>query len=63
MKLIKLRRATLFDTRPKTVEEQEKWFEGHGSKNPILVTEQDGNIVGWAALNKYPTRCAYSGTA
>jgi L-amino acid N-acyltransferase YncA len=58
-----LKTEATFDTRPKKMEEQEKWFEGHGSKNPILVAEQDGNIVGWAALSKYSTRCAYSGTA
>jgi len=41
-----LKTVATFDTRPKKMEEQEKWFEGHGSKNPILVAEQDGNIVG-----------------
>jgi len=58
-----LKTVATFDTRPKTVEEQEKWFEGHGPKNPILVTEQDGNIVGWAALSRWSDRCAYSDTA
>ena len=52
-----------FDTQTKTLEEQKKWFIEHGSKNPIIVAEQNGAIVGWAALSKYSTKCAYSDTA
>jgi len=52
-----------FDTEPKTVEEQKKWFKEHGSKNPIIVAEKDKEIVGFASLSKYSTRCAYSDTA
>jgi L-amino acid N-acyltransferase YncA len=52
-----------FDTEPKTYEEQKKWFDDHGSKNPILVAEQNGVIVGWASLSKWSDRCAYSDTA
>ena len=52
-----------FDTEIKTIEEQIQWFEGHGKKNPILVAEDNGIVIGWAALSKYSTRCAYSNTA
>ena len=52
-----------FDTETKTLEEQRKWFEDHGPKNPILIAELDGLIVGWASLSKYSDRCAYSDTA
>jgi len=52
-----------FDTEPKTVEEQKKWFKKHGPKNPIIVAENDKEIVGFASLSKYSTRCAYSDTA
>ena len=52
-----------FDTRTKTLEEQKKWFKNHGSKNPIIVAEEDKKIVGWAALTQYSTKCAYSDTA
>ena len=58
-----LKTAATFDTEPKTYEEQKKWFDDHGSKNPILVAEQDGDIVGWASLSKWSDRCAYSDTA
>jgi len=52
-----------FDTEPKSIDEQKQWFLDHGTKNPILVAEQEGAIIGWAALSKYSTRCAYKDTA
>jgi L-amino acid N-acyltransferase YncA len=58
-----LKTAATFDTEPKNYEDQKKWFDDHGSKNPILVAEQDGVIVGWASLSKWSDRCAYSDTA
>jgi len=58
-----LKTVATFDIQPKTVEEQEKWFKGHGTENPIIVVEQDKAIVGWAALSSYSTKCAYSKTA
>ena len=55
--------VSTFDTKPKTVEEQRKWFKGHGPKNPIVVAEWNGKIVGWAALSKYSDKCAYLDTS
>ena len=52
-----------FDTEEKSIDEQMTWFQEHGPKNPIIVAEETGNILGWAALSKYSTRCAYSDTA
>ncbi|KPJ74005.1 GCN5 family acetyltransferase [candidate division TA06 bacterium DG_78] len=52
-----------FDTTPKTAEEQKIWFNNHGSKNPIMVVEHDGCVVGWAALSAWSDRCAYADTA
>lgn len=51
-----------FDTVEKSTEDMKKWFEAHGSKYPIVVSEIDNEIVGWAALSSYSTRCAYSDT-
>ena len=58
-----LKTVATFDTQSKTVEEQKKWFKEHGSKNPIVVEEQNEAVVGWAALSSYSTKCAYSKTA
>ncbi len=52
-----------FDIEPKTDAEQSVWFANHSSKNPILVAESDGTVVGWASLSEWSDRCAYSDTA
>jgi L-amino acid N-acyltransferase YncA len=58
-----IKTVATFDTEPKTSEDQKKWFDDHESKNPILVAELNGVIVGWASLSKWSDRCAYSDTA
>ena len=58
-----LKTNATFDTKIKTIKEQIKWFEDHGEKNPILVALLNKNIIGFASLSKYSTRCAYSDTA
>lgn len=52
-----------FDTQPKSYEEQEIWFNDHGSKYPLVVAVLQGTIVGWASLSRWSNRCAYSQTA
>jgi phosphinothricin acetyltransferase len=52
-----------FDTEPKTLEEQEAWFEEHDARHPILIAEQDGIIIAWTSLSQWSDRCAYSDTA
>jgi phosphinothricin acetyltransferase len=52
-----------FDTEPKTKEEQLRWFQGHGSRYPILVAELDGRVVGWGCLSQWSDRGAYRETA
>jgi len=52
-----------FDTTPKTLDEQKTWFEDHGRKNPLLVAEMDGTVIGWGSLSKWSDRCAYTDTA
>ena len=58
-----LKTNATFDTEEKKLEEQISWFKSHGSKNPIIVAEKNGSILGWAALSKYDKKCAYSDTA
>jgi len=52
-----------FDTEEKTVEDRRRWFEGHGPQAPLLVAELAGEVAGWAGLQPWSDRCAYSGTA
>jgi L-amino acid N-acyltransferase YncA len=52
-----------FDTATKTVEEQRVWYDKHGTKYPILVAQENGTIVGWAAMSEWSDRRAYAATA
>lgn len=54
------RTATL-EADEKTIEDRIVWFETHDSRHPILVAESEGNVVGYASLNVFNSRCAYSG--
>jgi len=51
-----------FDTEEKTIDKMKKWFKDHSSNNPIIVSEKDRKIVGFACLSKYSTKNAYSKT-
>lgn len=52
-----------FDNEPKTITEQKKWFLEHGDRNPILVAAVKGNVIAWASLSEWSSRCAYADTA
>ena len=54
--------SATFDTEPKTVIDRKKWFKAHGPRNPVIVAEIDGNVIGWASLSELSTRCAYADT-
>jgi phosphinothricin acetyltransferase len=58
-----LKTDATFDTEIKSIQEQKIWFKNHGIKNPILIAEQNGSVVGWASLSQWSDRCAYSDTA
>lgn len=51
-----------FDTEPKTLQEQKKWFSHHDKKHPILVAQLDNQVVGWVSISEWSDRCAYAGT-
>ena len=58
-----LKTTATFDTEPKTIDEQKRWFRRHGSKYPLLVAENERLIIGWSSLSPWSDRCAYSDTA
>ena len=51
-----------FDTKRKSIDEMKNWFIQHGSDYPIIVAIRDDDVIGWASLSRYSTRCAYSKT-
>ena len=56
-------RIATLDVDAKSDAEIQEWFGAHGGRYAVLVAERSGAIVGWASLNRYSHRCAYSGVA
>ncbi|MFG0253106.1 MAG: GNAT family N-acetyltransferase [Phycisphaerales bacterium JB038] len=52
-----------FDIDPKTAEEQQRWFDRHEQRHPILVAESEDDVVGWGCLSPWSDRPAYDVTA
>jgi phosphinothricin acetyltransferase len=44
------------DSEPLSREEAESWWEAHVRRNPLVVAEEDGEVVGWARLLPWKQR-------
>ncbi|SDK52138.1 arsinothricin resistance N-acetyltransferase ArsN1 family A [Microbulbifer yueqingensis] len=55
-------RTATFETRARRVEEIEEWL-AHSHRWPVLVSQLNGEVVGWAALKEYRSRQCYAGIA
>ena len=53
-------RTATFETRPRTAEDVRGWFDG---KHPIVVTEEEGEVIAFAATHAYRPRECYAGIA
>jgi phosphinothricin acetyltransferase len=53
-------RVATFETRPRLAEDIDKWFTG---KHPIVVVEEDGQVIAFAAASGYRPRTCYAGIA
>jgi phosphinothricin acetyltransferase len=53
-------RVATFEMRPRTPEEIERWFDG---VHPIVVLEQDQEVVAFASTSRYRDRACYAGIA
>ncbi len=57
-------RVATLEEDAKDMEYMKQWFESHANLYAVLVAEiLPGEIGGWASLNPYSHRCAYSGVA
>lgn len=53
-----------FDTDPFTAEQRRAWFDKHQRDiHPAIVLEDNGRVVGWAALSQFSVKKAYDRTA
>jgi L-amino acid N-acyltransferase YncA len=53
-------RIATFETRPREAADVEAWFD---SAHPIVVVEQDGQIIAFASTSTYRPRECYAGIA
>ncbi len=44
---------------PETEEGRRQWFAEKGKKHPVIVAEEEGEILGWGALSPFRTREGY----
>ncbi|HUU33603.1 MAG TPA: arsinothricin resistance N-acetyltransferase ArsN1 family A [Vicinamibacterales bacterium] len=54
-------RGATFETRERTADDIARWFDD--PRFPIVVAEEDGAVVGWAAASTYRARDCYAGIA
>ena len=53
-------RSATFETRPRTVQDVQAWFNG---RHPIVVVEDGGTVIAFAATSSYRARECYAGIA
>jgi len=57
------RGTSTFDTEPRVGDRAREWFESHLSDTyPLLVAEEEGELLGWASLTPWSPRGAYGRT-
>lgn len=54
------RSTCTFHLEPDTEAERLEWFHERSRAHPATVALIDGNVVGWAALSSWKSRCAYA---
>jgi phosphinothricin acetyltransferase len=52
-----------YQVTPETDEARRVWFEGHGPRYPVIVAEEDGEVLGWGSLSRFHPREGYAGSA
>jgi L-amino acid N-acyltransferase len=48
-----------YQEEPETMDNRQRWFERHDENRPIIVAENDRQVVGWGSLSPYHARSAY----
>lgn len=51
-----------FQEEPGTVDDRRRWLAAHGPRHPVIVADEQGQVVGWGALSPYNPRSAYRHT-
>ena len=56
-------RVATLETELRTPDERREWLTARGDRHPVLVAERDGQVLGWASLNRFNPRPAYDHVA
>ena len=56
-------RVATLETELRSAEERRDWLAARGPRHPVLVVEDQGEVVGWASLNSFNPRPAYDHVA
>jgi len=48
-----------FQVEPETMADRVAWFAEHDDAHPAIVAEREAEVVGWGALSRFHSRCAY----
>jgi L-amino acid N-acyltransferase YncA len=51
-----------FAVEPETLDDRRNWFDDRPAIHPVLVAEENGNVIAWASLSAWNKRCAYAQT-
>jgi L-amino acid N-acyltransferase YncA len=54
------RSTCTFQVEPDTEAERLAWFRERSPAHPVTVAERAGEVVGWASLSAWKSRCAYA---
>lgn len=49
-----------YQIEPDTDQERLAWFTDRGPAHPVLVAEEAGEVIAWAALSPWKSRCGYA---
>ncbi|MCU9614595.1 GNAT family N-acetyltransferase [Caldibacillus lycopersici] len=52
-----------FDINVQTFAERKIWFEKYGGRLPLIVAEEDGEVLGYSCLNHFKEKDAYDRTS
>jgi phosphinothricin acetyltransferase len=53
------RSTCTYQTDPETPESRREWFARHDAAHPVIVVEQDGQVVAWGSLTQLHSRQGY----
>jgi L-amino acid N-acyltransferase YncA len=56
-------RVATLETELRSAEERRAWLAERSPRQPVLVAVADGDVVGWASLNRFNPRPAYDHVA